>query len=225
MRAKSRHRRAKERRARDLKRRAAQRASYDMVLIVCEGEKTEPQYFRELRQAHRLKTANVEIMPSDYGSDPESVVKFAIEKFKERREADRVYCVFDRDQHANFDQAVQRVADTKLSKRSGGRIQFSAITSTPCFELWLLLHFEYTSRPYSATGQDSPCDNIIADLAGYLPAYRKGAPGVYRTMEPNVDLAIVHARNLRSENKKTGSINPATDLDILVSYLRVLGGI
>jgi hypothetical protein len=40
----------KVRRAASLRRTAARRDSYDTVLIVCEGEKTEPNYFRELRK-------------------------------------------------------------------------------------------------------------------------------------------------------------------------------
>lgn len=35
--------------ARDLKRRAAVRQPYERLLIVCEGEKTEPQYLREIQ--------------------------------------------------------------------------------------------------------------------------------------------------------------------------------
>lgn len=38
--------------ARDLKRRAAVRQTYERLLIVCEGEKTEPQYLCEIQRAH-----------------------------------------------------------------------------------------------------------------------------------------------------------------------------
>ena len=42
-----------------LERRKAKRESYDKVLIVCEGEKTEPNYFNELINFYKLNTANV----------------------------------------------------------------------------------------------------------------------------------------------------------------------
>jgi len=42
----------RERRTKDIKRRKSVRAPYDKVLIVCEGEKTEPNYFNDLRQHH-----------------------------------------------------------------------------------------------------------------------------------------------------------------------------
>ena len=40
----------KERKAESLRRRRAQKSPYDVVLIVCEGGKTEPNYFAELKK-------------------------------------------------------------------------------------------------------------------------------------------------------------------------------
>jgi len=51
----------KERQLKHLRRKLKQRASYDRILIVSEGCKTEPNYFREIRQTYRLHTANVEV--------------------------------------------------------------------------------------------------------------------------------------------------------------------
>ena len=80
------HHKRKAKAARALKRRASRRSSYDKVLIVCEGEKTEPNYFNELVHYYKLNTANVEIDGS-CGSSPRSVLKRAeklakIEKLK-----------------------------------------------------------------------------------------------------------------------------------------------
>ena len=82
----------KGRKAELLRRRRAMKAPYDVILIVCEGEKTEPNYFTELKKALRLSNANVRICGR--GSDPLSVVDFAIETFRQEQEFDRVYCVF-----------------------------------------------------------------------------------------------------------------------------------
>lgn len=46
-------------RKRKLEREDAQRKSYDRVLIVCEGKKTEPQYFKDIRQFYQL--SNIEM--------------------------------------------------------------------------------------------------------------------------------------------------------------------
>ena len=60
-----------------LERKLAQRASYDRVLIVSEGSKTEPLYFKEIKNALRLQTANVEVHPSALGTEPIQVVRYA----------------------------------------------------------------------------------------------------------------------------------------------------
>lgn len=106
------HRR-KERKAESLRRRQAMKAPYDVVLIVCEGGKTEPNYFNELKKAFRLSNANIKVCGR--GADPLSVVNFAIETFREEPEFDRVYCVFDRDRHTTYPAALDKIRHIRLS--------------------------------------------------------------------------------------------------------------
>ena len=54
----------KERQQKQLERKQGRRASYDRILIVSEGSKTEPNYFREIRSAYRSHTAHAEVRPS-----------------------------------------------------------------------------------------------------------------------------------------------------------------
>ena len=67
---------------RDLRRRAAIRQPYQRLLIVCEGEKTEPQYLDEIRQELRLATAHVQVRPSGFGTEPLQVVEYAEHLFR-----------------------------------------------------------------------------------------------------------------------------------------------
>jgi len=67
----------------------------DRILIITEGEKTEPHYFEEIRKHYRLSTASIEIMQSKYGTTPQQVVNFAVDRCKETKEYEAVYCVFD----------------------------------------------------------------------------------------------------------------------------------
>jgi hypothetical protein len=60
----------RERQKKQLERKLGRRAGYDRILIVSEGSKTEPNYFREIRAAYRLHTANVEVRPSELGTAP-----------------------------------------------------------------------------------------------------------------------------------------------------------
>ncbi len=66
----------KARQSESLRRKMARRASYDTVLIVCEGEKTEPNYFRELRNDLKLNSANIEITGDAGGSSPMNIVNY-----------------------------------------------------------------------------------------------------------------------------------------------------
>ena len=206
----------KERKAESLRRRQAMKAPYDVVLIVCEGEKTEPNYFSELKKTFRLSNANVRICGR--GSDPLSVVNFAIETFRWEPEFDRVYCVFDRDRHTTYDAALDRVRRTRLGK--GSRI--FAIPSIPCFEFWLLLHFIYTTRPFDAPSGDSICSRVIEELKKYLPEYQKGEQDIFNKMQDSLNDAITNASRVQQFHQNSGTDNPSTLVHSLVEYLRDL---
>jgi len=201
-----------ERSAAQLRRRGPQREPYLTVLIVCEGERTEVEYLKGLCRAHRLSSANITVVGR--GTDPVSVVRFAIEKAQREGGWDRVYCVFDRDRHANYARAIEN-----LNRADLGGTQFQGGITNPCFEFWILLHFEYTARPYRGAGRRSPCDIVIADLKRHLPNYEKNDEGLFTRLEPRVQDAIRHAERLVEHNRQTGSDNPATSVHGLVRLL------
>ena len=98
------------RQARDLARKNGRRAPYDRILIVCEGSKTEPNYFNEIKQFYKLHTANVEVQHSSLGTCPLQVVRSAEELFLKGNSGksiqklafEKVYAVFDRDDHNEY---------------------------------------------------------------------------------------------------------------------------
>ncbi|MDR0701023.1 MAG: RloB family protein, partial [Azoarcus sp.] len=114
---------------RQLERKQGCRAPYDRILIVCEGSKTEPNYFREIRITHRLPTANIIVLPSKLGTAPRQVVECAKEIFESGsqgkirlgktispRSFEQVFAVFDRDDHESYFDALDMAAslDGKL---------------------------------------------------------------------------------------------------------------
>ena len=78
----------KARLAESHRREKAKRAPYERVLIVCEGMKTEPNYFRALCRELRLNLANVVIEDKKSGLDPKSLVAFALEVFGKDKDYD-----------------------------------------------------------------------------------------------------------------------------------------
>jgi hypothetical protein len=195
-------------------RREPEREPYDLVLIVCEGTRTEPSYFRGLRLIERLSNTNIRITPAD-GTDPLSIVRYA-EQLAD--DYDRTYCVFDRNGHANYDDALRRLAQSQVGR--AGRL--IAVPSWPCFEIWLLLHFRYSSAAIVKAGRKSAGDRAVDELKRHLPNYRKGHEGIYQELLPNLDQAITHAARLRRDNERTGNNNPSTRVHELVQYLRRL---
>jgi hypothetical protein len=189
------------------------REPYDSVLIVCEGGKTEPNYLNDLRTDHRLSNANIRITSSN-GTDPLSIVRFT-EAILTRERFDRAYCVFDRDSHANYEQALQTIQNS-ANGRAG---VLRAMTSVPCFEIWLLLHFGYSAAPFNGTGRDSACDNVVRELKKHIAEYEKGLRGLYERVSPKTQQAIVHGNRLAAHNLQTRSSNPATLMHELVQYL------
>ena len=136
--------------------RKAKKESYsgDLHLIVTEGTKTEPDYFKDLLLRWRI-AAQIEGAPS--GNSPDTLVDYAVEKKRARqREASRhgppsfnkVWCVFDHDNHPTLKAA--------LDKAKANKVQ--VVLSVPCFEIWFLLHFGYSAKPFAN------CDDVIREI-------------------------------------------------------------
>ncbi|HET7230392.1 MAG TPA: RloB family protein [Longimicrobium sp.] len=124
---------------RPLRRRAAFRDPLPLVLVVCEGKVTEPEYIDGFRLAHGANTVRVDVRSP--GGDPRALVERAVALRAEAeadarrsRDAnlayDEVWCVFDVDEHPRADAARQLAAMEEIR----------LAVSNPCFELWLLLH-------------------------------------------------------------------------------------
>lgn len=196
------------------------REPYDVVLIVCEGAKTEPTYFTELKKELRLSSANIRICGRECGSAPISVVDYAIEEFNKSRDYDRIYCIFDKDRHETYEAALEKLSRTKL--RGGAKL--FAITSVPCFEYWLLLHFSEMARPYGASASFSPCEELLRDLKVHISDYEKGND-VFGITYPLIDQAIRRAE-IRERNSTTDrNDNPSTKVHHLITYLQEIKGI
>jgi len=205
-----------------LQRQRHERARNKRYLIVCEGTKTEPNYFAELLEDLGIRQQVVRIAANE-GVSPDRVVAHALLLYDEDAAGgdayDAVYCVFDRDTHTTFDAAVQRTKDLNDSGKP-----LIAITSTPCFEVWLLLHFDYSDKPFHAAGKRSVGDQVVAALKTKpdFDKYGKGQKGIYQMVKDKLVDALRYADQLRKHGVATGSVNPATNIDQLILALQAL---
>lgn len=212
-------RKRKERNKAALRRRQARRDPLDVVLIVCEDEKAAPSYLTDLRNDLGLNPNNVDIT-GDCGSSPDSVARDAIRRFEEEPEFDHVYCVFDRDQHADYQKALDRIQAKKLRKNNGKQVLFTAVTSVPCFEYWLLLHYCFHTAPFHPTQSRSPCEAVIAKLKqGPIHDYEKRLRGVYERTKDRLEQAIENGERAANAAASADTDNPTTDMHNLVKGL------
>ena len=194
-RQKGRHRR------RDLQRRTRSREPGQRFLIVCEGGKTEPNYFDDLRVRGRIPGKVKGI-----GESPVGVVKHAIKLMKEH-DYEQVWCVFDRDvfPEENFNAALQ------LARNNGIRVAYS----NEAFELWYVLHFNYHE---SATARHLYV-GMLNDLLG-VP-YEKNRLDMYERLEILQETAIRNAERLLKnyDPPDPARNNPSTTVHLLVQEL------
>ena len=195
------------------------------ILIVCEDSKSSAFYFEAM--ANDLSLSAVKVRGKECGSAPSSVLTFAeaqyAQSIKDGDKYDAVYCAFDRDKHTCFDATISKIQALTLKKKP-----FFTITTTPCFEFWLLLHFTYTTKAYAATAQKSSCDCANTDLqihwqSAFELEYGKNKRDIYPKLKgEKTSGAIKHAKLLMDENLQNGSINPQTNMHELVEYLQSL---
>ncbi|MCA7083676.1 RloB family protein [Cupriavidus sp. DB3] len=206
-------------------RKIGQRASYDRILIVSEGAKTEPNYFCEIRAAYRLHTTNVEVRHCEIGTSPIQVVQYAESLFRngdrhkriQARAFEQVYAVFDRDDHDSYFDALQYAAalDGRLKNDIKQDVAFRAVASVPNFELWLLLHYAQVHAPVHR-------DEVLRRLKNHVPHYRKGMRDAFAITRPNLDAATRRAMELSRRFTAEMAPEPYTGVGELVTRLTTL---
>ena len=216
---------AKDRQLRRKATKETRRASYARILIVTEGSKTEPLYLEDIRAAHQLHSANVEVQSGHLGTAPIQVVRYAKQLFEEGdlhkgirpKSFDLVYTVFDRDDHDSYLDALSLVQslDGKLRNDDRRPVSFKAIVSVPSFELWLLLHYEDIQAPVHR-------DAVMDRLKQRIPGYDKGAGGAFGTTRDQLETATQRAQALAAKFNAYTDPEPFTALHELVTLLTTL---
>ena len=144
------------------------------ILIVCEGEKTEPNYFNAFREINQGTTI---IEVEGCGMNTSSVVKKAIELSEgSEQEYDRVWAVFDKDSFSSqrFNEAIAKALQAGID----------CAWSNEAFELWFLYHFQYVEMHRTQYADViSKAVNKSGKYKGRIPyQYQKNASDNYRIM-------------------------------------------
>jgi hypothetical protein len=127
---------------RALKRRVGTRRPRKTLLVFCEGERTEPEYLDALKRQPAVRDAaavDLRVQTGHGGSVPRTLVSLAAaarsKALDEEAEIDEFWCVFDVEwprNHPGLSEAIERARLNSIR----------LAVSNPCFEVWLILHFE-----------------------------------------------------------------------------------
>lgn len=141
----------KDHRTANLSRRQGVREVKQSFLIVCEGEKTEPDYFK----AFRMTAATVKVVGE--AMNTMTLVNKAIsireaDKAK-KRFYDQCWVVFDKDDFPakDFNQAI------KYAEKNGFQVAYS----NQAFEYWFLLHFNLYQGPIHRNQYKNMLEKLI----------------------------------------------------------------
>jgi hypothetical protein len=205
-----------EQSSKNIKRSKHERLPNSYILILCEGEKPEVAYFKGLCYFLKLDRNRIKIQQAKSGNSPMQIVNEALALHKDDT-FDRIFCVFDKDTHTTYQSAMKKIKDLQDSKKS---IPIVAINSVPCFEFWLLLHFENTSREYVQNGANRVKDQLERNLKNHLPEYDSSLENIFALTERSLEQALVRAKLLNQQQEKAGTDNPSTKVYELVEFLQ-----
>lgn len=205
-----------------LVRKQEKRLRQDPVLIVCEG-KTEVNYIKTFMQSRNINHRYVCFENIKKDSSPRNLYRRARNRYREEQKLlvdypgppyKRVFCVFDKNSHETYEETI------RLIERMQPAGVFKAITSVPCFEYWLVLHFEPNTGPYEGSGA---CQRLIKEkLHKHLPSYRKGIEST-RTAQKlmdNLNIALVNSEKSSRAARSQNVDNPTTLMHELIKELQ-----
>jgi len=188
-------------------------------LIVCEGSRTEPNYFRELIKNNKYSSViDAEIKGEGVGTC--SLVRKTVQlraEIEQRRglKFDSVWVVFDKDSFPDFNEAIE------LADKQG----INSAWSNESFELWYYLHFEYLVTGIHRKDYIKKLNAVIRRHPGYEAyEYKKNDPNFYHLLQEigSEEKAMASAQRMRIlyRSRNYARWKPCTFVDLLVEELR-----
>jgi hypothetical protein len=182
--------------------------------VFTEGKKTEFNYLNDLKKDLRLKKVVINIYGlGKFGSDLiERVMRDKKENEFDNKDTEQEWCiVLDIDGNKDFDKIIE------LAKSHDIQVFYS----NECFEMWVLLHFEFISSEIERK-------NYNSRLTGHLGyKYEKNNVGMYAKIKDKESFAIKNAKKLEKMHDDEGvksffKRNPSSTVYRLVETLREL---
>ena len=195
------------------KRNKQSRKEKPMIIITAEGRnETEARYFNNFRTADCPYI--IKFHKAGHLTDPtklaESIRKRWDAEEADERTGDMAFVVVDLDNNEEKAKGIQQLeARNRVEK---------FIVSNPCFEVWYLLHYGFSTKSYINA------DAVIRELQKHYSEYEKTSD-MYPLLKDKMGNAITNAEKLEEYHKAEkhphpdSSCNPYTDVHKLVKII------
>ena len=158
-----------------------------------------------------VNSAAVKVIRGDSVTDPTGLVRKAQRRFIADGNYDLVFVVCDGDSPRLA--RARQLAEKPLRNAARERTQVQVVASFPSIEFWLLLHFEYSARPYPTAADATDA------LRLHVTEYAKNDRRIFAKVAAGLGAACRNASRLETELHQTGSQVPTTTMHLLVEYL------
>ncbi len=190
-------------------------------LVVCEGTRTEPIYFEDMRDSLAPEFRDrVHVVVKGTGLHTRDLLDYAVSECSRSRNGyDHVWVAYDKDEFPadEFDEVARECSRIHL-----GDATFHAMWSNPCFEVWLLLHFGYTTSEMFAR---RCIDRVGEECRRRLGVDYEKNRSIYAQIAPMMGGACEGSRRLIAWHEGQGkgspsAMNPGTAVHEIVESLR-----
>lgn len=209
------------------KRKPETKESKKVFLIACEGICTEPNYILGLvkyqKSMQAIAAGTEVIIPPHQHSDPYGVLQDLLAT-KNYESYDELWIVIDRDEvelkGKGFGGHTEENFQKALEESKAHCVEVAC--SNPCFELWIVLHFEYRD---TACSRGEIQKKALEKVNSLLPKEKqlkkveklKSVENIYGLLKDKVDVARRNSKKLKA-NEKTKA-NPSTGMYKLLDSL------
>ncbi len=182
------------------------------IKIYCNALQTEPNYFeafaKEVNKS-KVSDATVEVIKTQKkgGLDPYSAVEYVI---KNKGDCSNVWVVFDKD-HFDIEKAIRLAEENKIN----------IAWSNECFELWLILHFNYITTSLDRKESLKKIKELIKKNCGI--DYDKNSKKIYELTKEKIKIAVAYSKKqyqlMKRDKVTVNKANPCNTVFKLVEVL------
>ena len=175
----------RKRRDQGLKQNAPPREVLPTVLIFCEGA-TEVGYINSLCKDNSQLTVHAYSLKGKVDSVLEIIQKKIDDYFRDT-ELLEVHVVFDRDDHCSFNKIINALSAFRYEEKG-----LTIYVSYPCFEHWVLQHYEDSNPVFTKCKDLVKVIKKIPELKNYVKGEKK--INLYEILKDKTDTAIKRSK-------------------------------